>query len=57
MKIILETKNSNVEVEILDLGNLKSIEDFCTRIKAKFKRLDILVNNAGNFIYGYQLNY
>jgi len=46
-EIISESKNTNVELEILDLGSLKSIEEFSTRIKAKCKRIDILVNNAG----------
>ena len=46
-KIIDETKSSKVEVELLDLGKLKSIKEFSERIKAKLDRLDILINNAG----------
>ena len=46
-KIIEESKNSKVEVELLDLGKLKSIKDFSDRIKTKLDRLDVLINNAG----------
>ena len=52
--IVLESKNRNVEVEMLDLGSLKSIEDFSKRIKAKCTKLDILVNNAGNFCFVFE---
>lgn len=48
-KIIEKTKNNNVEIEIIDLGDLKSIKEFSERIKAKWSRLDILINNAGLF--------
>ena len=46
-KIKAETKNDNVEVELLDLGSLKSIKEFSERIIAKLDKLDILINNAG----------
>jgi NAD(P)-dependent dehydrogenase (short-subunit alcohol dehydrogenase family) len=46
-KIKEETKNEKVELELLDLGSLKSIKDFSERIKAKLEKLDILINNAG----------
>jgi short-subunit dehydrogenase involved in D-alanine esterification of teichoic acids len=45
--IVLESGNKNVELEILDLGSLKSIKEFAERIKSKHSRLDILINNAG----------
>jgi NADP-dependent 3-hydroxy acid dehydrogenase YdfG len=47
-KIIEESRNHKVEVEILDLGSLNSIKDFTERIKSKLNKLDILINNAGN---------
>jgi NAD(P)-dependent dehydrogenase (short-subunit alcohol dehydrogenase family) len=46
-KIKTESKNSNVEVELVDLASLKSTREFAKRILAKLDRLDILVNNAG----------
>ena len=46
-KIILESRNNKVEIEILDLSSQKSVRDFAERIKKRFKRIDILVNNAG----------
>ena len=46
-KIVLETNNNKVVLELLDLGSLTSIRDFAERIKLKYKRLDLLINNAG----------
>lgn len=46
-KIIKESKNERVEVELIDLGKLKSIKAFSERIKFKLNRLDVLINNAG----------
>ena len=46
-KIIEASKNKNIEVELIDLSKLKSIREFCDRIKLKLKRLDVLINNAG----------
>ena len=46
-QIIMESGNSNVEFEMIDLNSLQSIKEFCDRIKLKHKRLDILINNAG----------
>ena len=45
--LIAQSKNQNIQVEILDLASLKSIREFVDRIKAKLNRLDILINNAG----------
>ena len=46
-KIKAESKNENVELELLDLASLKSIKEFSERILKKLNRLDILINNAG----------
>lgn len=46
-KIKTESKNENVELELLDLASLKSIKEFSQRILKKLDRLDILINNAG----------
>ncbi len=46
-KIISESKNDKVEVEIVDLGSLESVRQFCHRMKERLDRLDILINNAG----------
>ena len=45
--IQMQSQNSQVEVELLDLNSLKSVKDFADRIKTKYTRLDILINNAG----------
>ena len=50
-KIRAESKNTKVELELLDLASLKSVRAFCERIKAKCKRIDILINNAGMNLY------
>ena len=46
-KIKAESKNENVQLELLDLGSLANTRAFAERILAKWNRLDILVNNAG----------
>ncbi len=46
-RIKSESQNENVQIELLDLGSLRSIREFSERIKTKFKRVDILLNNAG----------
>ena len=47
-KIVLESNNNKIEIELLDLASFRSIREFADRFKNRFKRLDILVNNAGN---------
>ena len=46
-KIVLESNNNKVVLEILDLGSLQSIREFAERIKSRYNRLDLLINNAG----------
>jgi len=36
-----------VELELLDLSSLGSVEEFVERIKGRYERLDLLINNAG----------
>lgn len=58
-EIIELTKNNNVDLLTLDVSSFKSIEDFCSEFKKKFKKLDILIHNAGYFNHGeknYQLS-
>ena len=59
-RIQVETKNKNVEAELLDLADLESVRCFAERMNKKLERLDILINNAGeelNHDAGYSLNY
>lgn len=44
---------ADVSLEIVDLGDLKSVQAFCTAIKSKFSRLDRLVLNAGVMVPPY----
>ena len=46
-EIIKSTGNEKVEVELLELGSLKSIKLFVDRFLAKKRPLNILINNAG----------
>lgn len=46
-KIRAEKPDANVHFEVLDLGNLASIEAFGKRMLAAHQRLDLLINNAG----------
>ena len=46
-QLIGEVPDANVEIEIVDLTSLGSIETFCNRIKSNYEKIDFLVNNAG----------
>jgi len=46
-KIIAESNNKNIVIQIVDLTIMKSVRQFVERILAEESRLDILVNNAG----------
>lgn len=53
------TKNKSIDLLKLDVSSFKSIEDFCSEFKKKYKKLDILIHNAGYFNHGqkiYQLS-
>ena len=45
-KIRQKTKNNNVRIEYIDLGNLSSVREFAEKMNKNLRRLDILVNNA-----------
>lgn len=40
-------KEAQLEIEKLDLGSMKSIREFATRISEKEPKIDLLINNAG----------
>ena len=44
--IISATKNSNVELILVDLSLQESIRQMATTFKEKYERLDVLINNA-----------
>jgi NAD(P)-dependent dehydrogenase (short-subunit alcohol dehydrogenase family) len=46
-EIRADVPGATVEVELLDLAALSSVEAFATRAAARLSRLDCLVNNAG----------
>jgi hypothetical protein len=50
-RIIRETGNSKVELEILDCASFKSVTQFLERWERRvLKKVDILVNNAGKYL-------
>ena len=52
VKTIIDlTRNKNIFIEKLNLSCLKSIENFCERIKSQYKCIDVLINNAGILNY------
>lgn len=53
-KILLETKDAQIDILKLDLGSLASIQSFVAAFKAKYTRLDILLNNAGIMTIPYE---
>lgn len=46
-KILNKYPNASIDILLIDLGNLSSIESFAKAYKEKYKTLDILINNAG----------
>lgn len=46
-QIMKLSQNNNIEIEKLDLADLKSVRKFCESMKCKLSRLDLLINNAG----------
>lgn len=45
--IVKESGNSNVDIIICDLGNMKQIREKTSEIRNQYQHLDLLVNNAG----------
>ena len=43
-----QSKNDRVELELLDLSNLASIDAFAKRMYSKLKCLHVLINNASS---------
>ncbi len=46
-KIKVENPNADIQVMLVDLANLESVNKFAENFKKKFKKLDLLINNAG----------
>jgi len=46
-KIIGQFSKANVKLMLIDLADLKSVEQFANVFKKKFSQLDLLINNAG----------
>ena len=46
-KIIDQNSIANVKLILLDLAELKSVEQFANQFKQKYTKLDLLINNAG----------
>ena len=54
-KIMIAHKGSNLDLMELNLGSLKSINEFVTSFKKRYKKIDILMNNAGIMTVPYGL--
>jgi NAD(P)-dependent dehydrogenase (short-subunit alcohol dehydrogenase family) len=46
-KILKTNPNAKLDIMLLDLGDLSTVEKFAKGYKDKYKTLDILINNAG----------
>jgi len=47
LKILMETNKANLQLEVLDISNEKSIGQFIKRIKNTNFKFDVVINNAG----------
>ncbi|MEN6618317.1 MAG: oxidoreductase [Rikenellaceae bacterium] len=54
-KIMEEDPSAKVNLMHLDLGDLKSIQNFAEEFRTKYESLDLLINNAGVMIPPYKL--
>lgn len=58
-ELIKLTRNNGIDLLKLDVSSFKSIKDFCSEFKKRYKKLDILIHNAGYFKHderNYQLS-
>ncbi|MBN1187528.1 MAG: SDR family NAD(P)-dependent oxidoreductase [Bacteroidales bacterium] len=55
-KIIVSTKNPDIDLIIADLCSQESIREFANQFNAKYEHLDILFNNAGANFFDRQIN-
>lgn len=46
-QLLSEIPHADLEIEVVDLTSLESIQKFCNRIKANYPKIDFLANNAG----------
>ena len=46
-EILAGQPDASLDVMHLDVGDLSSVKEFASALKAKYDRLDILLNNAG----------
>lgn len=46
-RIVAAVPGAGISFDILDLGNLASIEEFARRLSQRTERVDLLINNAG----------
>ncbi len=46
-RLLEEVPNAELEIEVLELTSLESIQEFSNRIKSKYQKIDFLANNAG----------
>lgn len=52
-KIKAQNQDADVNVMLLDLASLKSVQNFANKFKQKYNKLDLLINNAGVMIPPY----
>lgn len=52
-KILAQNKKADVELMILDLADLNSVEKFAEEFKKNYSQLDLLINNAGVMVPPY----
>lgn len=49
-EILQKVPGADLEIILLDLGNLESVRNFAATFQEKYNRLDLLINNAGIMI-------
>jgi NADP-dependent 3-hydroxy acid dehydrogenase YdfG len=46
-EILAKHHHAKIQLEVLDISDSKSIDEFVANIKQKYGQVDVLVNNAG----------